>query len=146
MHLNKVRSIFILLSISTAPTANAQYSIGSWKDHLPYNNAFSICHYSNNIYIATENGLFIKESEDNSIRKLNKTTGLSDVGISAVENNENHLVIGYLNGNIDVIENRDIYIIFRYLKMKPYWVRKRSITLIFIMRLPICPVPLAFLK
>ena len=109
MHLNKVRSIFILLLISTALTANAQYSIGSWKDHLPYNNAFSICHYNNNIYVATENGLFIKESEDNSIRKLNKTKGLSDVGISAVENNENHLVIGYLNGNIDVIENRDIY-------------------------------------
>lgn len=109
MHQNKVRSIFILLLISTALIARAQYSIGSWKDHLPYNNAFSICHYNNNIYLATENGLFTKESADNSIRKLNKTKGLSDVGITAIENNENHLVIGYLNGNVDVIEERDIY-------------------------------------
>lgn len=104
-----MRSIVILLLISAALTAKAQYSIGSWKDHLPYNNAFSICHYNNNIYLATENGLFIKETADNSIRKLNKTNGLSDVGITAVENNENQLVIGYLNGNIDVIEKTDIH-------------------------------------
>jgi ligand-binding sensor domain-containing protein len=104
-----VRSIVILLLISAALTAKAQYSIGSWKDHLPYNNAFSIFHYNNNIYLATENGLFIKETADNSIRKLNKTNGLSDVGITAVENNENQLVIGYLNGNIDVIEKTDIH-------------------------------------
>ena len=102
-----MRSIFILLLIS-ALTAKAQYSIGSWKDHLPYNNAFSISHYNNNIYLATENGLFIKEAEGNSIRKLNKTNGLSDVGVTAVENNENYLVIGYINGNIDVIE-KEIY-------------------------------------
>ncbi len=104
-----MRSIVILLLISAALTTKAQYSIGSWKDHLPYNNAFSICHYNNNIYLATENGLFIKETADNSIRKLNKTNGLSDVGITAVENNENQLVIGYLNGNIDVIEKTDIH-------------------------------------
>ena len=104
-----MRSIVILLLISAALTAKAQYSIGSWKDHLPYNNAFSIFHYNNNIYLATENGLFIKETADNSIRKLNKTNGLSDVGITAVENNENHLVVGYLNGNIDVIEKTDIH-------------------------------------
>ena len=104
-----MRSIVILLLISAALTAKAQYSIGSWKDHLPYNNAFSIFHYNNNIYLATENGLFIKETADNSIRKLNKTNGLSDVGITAVENNENQLVIGYLNGNIDVIEKTDIH-------------------------------------
>lgn len=104
-----MRSIVILLLISAALTTKAQYSIGSWKDHLPYNNAFSICHYNNNIYLATENGLFIKETADNSISKLNKTDGLSDVGITAVENNENQLVIGYLNGNIDVIEKTDIH-------------------------------------
>lgn len=104
-----MRSIVILLLISAALTTKAQYSIGSWKDHLPYNNAFSICHYNNNIYLATENGLFIKETADNSISKLNKTNGLSDVGITAVENNENQLVIGYLNGNIDVIEKTDIH-------------------------------------
>ena len=102
MHLNTVRNLVIILFISTALTAKAQYSIGSWKDHLPYNNAFTICHYNNDIYIATENGLYIKELSDNSSRKLNKTNGLSDVGITAIENNERHLVIGYINGNIDV--------------------------------------------
>lgn len=104
-----MRSLFILLLISAVLSAKAQYNIGSWQDHLPYNNAFSICQYNQNIYLATENGLFVKENTNNSLRKLNKTNGLSDVGITAVENNENQLVIGYLNGNIDVIDKTDIH-------------------------------------
>ncbi|MFK7953959.1 MAG: hypothetical protein AB8B73_14020 [Ekhidna sp.] len=80
-------------------------AIGTWRTHFSYNNAKIIEQTSDKLFCAAENGLFSVDLNDNSIRKLSKLDGLSDVGISAMryDSDDNVLVIGYRSGLIDLI-------------------------------------------
>lgn len=89
-------------------TAFAQ-NIGYWKDHLPYNNAIAICGYKKDLFVATEQAVFIANKANNGLQKLSKVHGLSDVGVSSLNCNGEHVVIGYSNGNIDVLEEYSVY-------------------------------------
>jgi ligand-binding sensor domain-containing protein len=84
--------------------------IGTWKDHLNYNNAFHIALLDNEVYVASDNGIFIYNKDDNSVSKLSKVNGLSDIGITAIRANEalETILVGYENGNLDVIRDRTI--------------------------------------
>ncbi len=96
----------VLLSLSFI-SANAQIAIGEWRDHLPYNRAFSVADAGQLIYTATEYSLFYYDKNDNSINRLSKVNGLSDIGISAIAFSKtyNTLVIAYTNTNIDLIKD-----------------------------------------
>ena len=82
----------------------------SWQEHLSFQNAKCIVEVENNIYCATENGLFYYNKDDYTINRLNKINGLSDVGISSLAyDKENKIVIiAYNNTNIDLIKDEDI--------------------------------------
>ena len=84
--------------------------IGTWRDYLNYNSAKHIDILGNDIYVASENGLFIYNSLENDISRISKVNGLSDVGITALAANEETelVVIGYENGNIDLIRDQTI--------------------------------------
>lgn len=97
----------LLVSIlSLACTAQ----IGTWRDHLNYNNALHLDIFESEVYVASDNGMFIFDKGDNSISKLSKVNGLSDIGISAIKINKESgtLLVGYENGNLDVIRDRTI--------------------------------------
>lgn len=81
--------------------------IGQWRDHLPYNKCIAVTEGNNNIYCATPYSVFYYDKEDNSIHRLTKVTGLSDIGVSAINYNKdlNALVIAYSNTNIDIIQD-----------------------------------------
>ena len=81
-----------------------------WQEHLSYTNAKHILEVENNIYCATESGLFYYNKEDYTINRLNKITGLSDVGISAMnyDSENNIIIISYLNTNLDLIKEDEI--------------------------------------
>lgn len=53
----------------------------------------------------SQNGIVIFNSNDQSFQKINKTNGLNDVGPSAAAfiSDENTIVVGYQNGNIDIL-------------------------------------------
>lgn len=78
---------------------------GTWKDHFSFNQAFLVEKVEGNIYVATPKGLFYYNTSDNSVNKLTKAEGLSDVGISAIAYNSNTktFLVGYQNSNIDFI-------------------------------------------
>jgi hypothetical protein len=85
-------------------------SIGQWQDHLNYTRTKSVAVAGDRIYCATENSLFYYLTTDNSLEKLSKINGLSDMGFEFISyNNEiSSLLIVYQNSNIDLIKGGKI--------------------------------------
>jgi|YNPMSStandDraft_1061717.scaffolds.fasta_scaffold00450_5 hypothetical protein len=98
----------------------SQIPIGTWRTHLSYNCAIDVAPANDVVYCLTTGGLFAFNLNDNSIRKLDKVNGLSDVTIKCIKyiKEKKSLVIGYENGNIDVIKNNRIFNISD-IKQKP---------------------------
>ena len=90
---------------------NAQdVPIGYWKDYQSYNSASYIKEAENRIYCVTNGGLFYINKKDNTINRMSKVTGLSDVGVKHVAYSEELkiTVIIYENCNIDLLKNNTI--------------------------------------
>lgn len=77
--------------------------VGDWRDHLSYRKVNQLRAIDTKIYASTDKALFIYDKEDNSLERLNTLNGLSDIDVSALDANNQHLLIGYDNGNIDII-------------------------------------------
>ena len=107
-----MKRIFLSLIILFAFVSTKGQNIPtySWQEHLSFQNAKCIVEVENNIYCATENGLFYYNKDDYTISRLNKINGLSDVGISSLAyDKENKIVIiAYNNTNIDLIKNESV--------------------------------------
>lgn len=103
-----MKKILLLIFFSFVLTASAQ-RIGVWKDHLPYKNAIALCEHNHQLFVATQNALFIANKSDNQLQRLSKVQGLSDIGVSCLNSNESCVVVGYSNGNIDVLERHVIH-------------------------------------
>ena len=99
----KLGWILILLFNSSILFAQA---VGSWHDCFSYFSIVDVCEGEDNeIIAAAKNGIFIYNTQDQQIERLNKVNQLSDVGISAVyfSKSRKELLIGYSNGNFDIV-------------------------------------------
>ncbi len=82
-------------------------AIGQWKIHSPYSTAISVAEAGDKIYCANKLSVYILDRSDNSTKTIDKTNGLSDIGITKIRYNHDLeiLLIAYDNANIDIIEN-----------------------------------------
>ncbi|TRZ74804.1 MAG: T9SS C-terminal target domain-containing protein [Bacteroidetes bacterium] len=105
---NSIISLFLFLVMITGFAQTT--GIGQWRDHLPYSHCIAVKEVGSRIYCATPYSIFYYDKEDNSIQRINKINGLSDIGISTMNYNAtyNTLVIAYTNANIDLIKNNTI--------------------------------------
>ena len=107
-----MRFIFLLLSIfSIALCVKAQnVPIGHWNEHLSYRNGVCVAEGNGKVYCATTSGIFVLNKSDNSTQRLSKVNGLSDIEATVLNFNKNNnkLLIGYKNSNIDIISNSTI--------------------------------------
>jgi len=99
---------FLILSFCFGPTVMAQNSMGNWRVHFSANNTVGVANNSNSVFMATKNGVVKFDTEDNSISDLTVTNGLSDLNISAIGDNNEVILIGYLNGNLDVLKDNEV--------------------------------------
>lgn len=101
----------LLLSFFIGSDGIAQLAIGQWRDHLSYKKGISVAQSPKYIYCATESGLFSLNREDNSMERLSKISGLSDVGVNTIRFNkhDNTLLIAYKNANIDLVRGSAVY-------------------------------------
>lgn len=93
------------------PAAAQQVGIGQWRDHLPYDYATKVEEFKAGIYCATPYSMFYYDRDYNSVHRLSKVNGLSDLGVSDISLNRELgiLVLSYSNTNVDLIlENQDI--------------------------------------
>lgn len=111
MNLLNKRTFLLIISSFVSFMLVGQIPVGSWREHLPYNNGKVIAVAENRIYCATDLALFYYDKNDNAVYKMSKINKLSDleVGYTAYSDNEKKLIIGYINGNIDIIENDTKY-------------------------------------
>ncbi len=92
------------------PVIAQQVPIGQWRDELPYTLCNSVTYAGTRIYASTPYAVFYYDREDNSVVRITKITGLSDIGISCINYNKEYktLVIAYTNANIDLIRDNTI--------------------------------------
>jgi len=97
-------SLFVLLS---SHFITAQGKIGEWTDHLDYKGARSVAIVGNQVFCASSNGLFVFNKQDNSVSKINRINGLSDINIGLLQSNQDReqLIVAYVNGNMDIIQS-----------------------------------------
>ncbi len=109
MMLRKVYSIAFLFFF-TLVAVHAQQPINTWKDYLNYSRTIDADMLGDRIYVASQNGIFIYNQNDNSMDRLNRINGLSDIGINLLRTypEKNLVFIGYINGNIDLIQGSTI--------------------------------------
>jgi len=106
----KMRIFLLITFLLGGHIVHSQDAIGTWKDHLNYSNASDLDILGDRVYVSSGNAIFVLNTSDNSISRLNRVTGLSDVGISTVRANQEFdmLIVGYINGNLDIIQNNTI--------------------------------------
>jgi len=107
--MKKIVCLFVIIAFCFGFSARSQNALKSfqWRDHLPYNKAYSVTHQGNKIYAVTNECIMVYNKDDNAYQKLSKVNGLSDIEPTIVKNNpyNNTLVIAYNNSNIDIIKN-----------------------------------------
>jgi ligand-binding sensor domain-containing protein len=103
-------SVLLLCLFNGFFSAAQEIGIGQWREHLPYYEGISVTEAENRIYCATRYSIFYFDKTDNSLMRLNKVTGLSDIGISTINYHSSlqTLVIAYSNTNIDLIRDNTI--------------------------------------
>ena len=105
-----IRVQIILTLILCSQLIQAQLAVGTWRDHLPYEETIDVVVGSEIVFAATPFSVFSFSTVDNSIELYSKTNGLAESSITAINFLEplNTLVIGYENGNVDLIQNGTI--------------------------------------
>ncbi|MFM7731611.1 MAG: two-component regulator propeller domain-containing protein [Flavobacteriales bacterium] len=97
--------VFVFLFVAWGENAWTQFSIGTWRDHLPYQKCIDVCEAGDLVYTATPYALFTFDRRDDAINRISKANGLSDVGITALEYDPTTqwVIVGYQNGNVDLL-------------------------------------------
>ncbi|MBN1198231.1 MAG: hypothetical protein JXA23_02685, partial [Bacteroidales bacterium] len=109
----KIRPYFFVL-LSLFPFALSglaqETPIGLWRDQLPYYQVISVTEAENYIYSATPYAIFTLDRDDNSVQRMSKINGLSDIGITCIDYNKitKTVVLTYSNANIDLINNLEV--------------------------------------
>jgi ligand-binding sensor domain-containing protein len=104
----RIKSVFIIVFLlGNMPCLKAQdIPIGTWQDHLSYNNGVSVTYGNGVAYCASQSAIFSYDNGEKTIERLNLISGLSDIEVSSIKFNpyNNKLILGYKNGNIDIID------------------------------------------
>lgn len=104
----RIKSVFIIVFLlGNMPCLKAQdIPIGTWQDHLSYNNGVSVTYGNGVAYCASQSAIFSYDNVEKTIERLNLISGLSDIEVSSIKFNpyNNKLILGYKNGNIDIID------------------------------------------
>jgi len=100
----------MLLILSPDKLIGQGIAVQQWRDHLPFNNLISVTRSANKVYAASYYGIFTYDTEDNSISKLTKVNGLTDMGISKISYSTTNdlLLIAYQNANLDIVQGGKI--------------------------------------
>jgi len=100
----------LLLLLFGTNELQAQIPVGGWRDHFPYIQAIAVVKTQDKVFCSTPYALFYYNLEDNSVEKLSRSNGLSDIGTCALAYSEEKdlLLVAYENANLDFIQGNSI--------------------------------------
>ena len=101
---------FVLLMITAGHTWSQSLSIGSWQTHMAYAQAIDVFETKQHLTVVSNFGVFNLDTKDSSLTVLSKLDGLTEVEIScaAYDPQNDAVIIGYKNTNIDIIKSNTI--------------------------------------
>ena len=110
MNLFKKVPFLVVCFLLVFRSFSQQIGIGDWRDELPYYMVISVTEGDGKIYAATFFALFYLDKEDNTVQRVTKINGLSDIGISRINYSKEYhtLVVAYENANIDIFKDNSI--------------------------------------
>lgn len=104
-----IKKIYIfLLCLSSISTFSQDFS-ALWEGHFSYYNIKDVAKGNNKIYAASDNAIFIINSQTNELDELTTINGLSGELISTIYYSDAYelLIIGYENGLIEIAFEND---------------------------------------
>jgi len=96
--------VAVSLMLGGISPAWTQVPVGQWRTHLPYTRATCLEVSPEEIWCGTENGLFLYDKEDQSVRIRSRIDGMNDQHILSLRYSDLYqtMVIGYASGRIDL--------------------------------------------
>jgi len=81
--------------------------IGDWSIHLNYTNINTATSINGLVYIGTQSGLFLYDSNENSLTTFSKLDGLNGHNVQSLAHDpiRETILIGYKDGNIDILKD-----------------------------------------
>ncbi|MBI2280903.1 MAG: hypothetical protein HYU68_09480 [Bacteroidetes bacterium] len=131
----KIISHFLIsLLFFTIDLRAQEIPIGTWQDHLSYNNSVSVTYGNDVVYCASESAIFSYDTKEKTIERLNLITGLSDIEITQIRFNtyNNKLIVAYKNGNIDIIDQNKKVTNLSFIKINSSITGGKSVNHIFL--------------
>lgn len=97
----------IVLFLPASGLFAGDIAVGHWRHHLPNNEISMLAETNSHIIGGTPYGMVAFNKADNSMKRINKVDGLNDFGLSSIhwDAQEEVLLIGYENGNLDLMRN-----------------------------------------
>ncbi len=104
------QALFFITVLISATSFSQRNTVGTFFDHLPYNQGQEIELLGPKVYCQSGPGLFSYDTEDESIERLNTISGLTEMGVSCISAHapSGTLVIGYQSGGLDFIRGNKI--------------------------------------
>ncbi|MCK5907076.1 MAG: hypothetical protein KAG37_05760, partial [Flavobacteriales bacterium] len=95
----------ILLILTFFSTISLAQNNSKWSDHLSYNETSDLCSWGSKVIVSSEFGVFIFDTDDNSLIKFSKINGLQGDRITSIKAlvNDNAFVVGYETGSFSII-------------------------------------------
>ena len=121
----KKLQIILLASIISIVT-EAQLQVGTWRDHFSFKQGLLVDDGNDKVYVSSNNGIFWYSKQNETIGKITRVNGLSDVGVTAIKylSTSKTLLVGYENGNLDLVFEREV-VNLPYVLDKPMMGSKR---------------------
>lgn len=84
-----------------------QIKLGQWRTHLPYQYCILAEATDDRVFSSTTGGLFTYNLMDNSVEKLSKIDGFSDIAVTTMRwsSDLRTLILAYQNSNIDILRD-----------------------------------------
>ena len=100
--------VCVLFSLFSAKAQDV--GISEWRYHIPYQQGLAIADAGSYVYCASELGMYYFSKIDNSVNRVTRIQGLSDIGITDIAHNsdEDIVIVAYANGNIDLILGEEV--------------------------------------
>ena len=85
-------------------------ALGQWRAHLPFLKTKAVALAGDEVFCASDRGMFSFNKSDNSVSPMSKITGLSELDVSAIGHDDQSgaTVIAYENANVDLIISQHI--------------------------------------
>lgn len=100
----------LLISLNASLVAQSNFGVGQWRLHSIFGSVKNVVKANNRVYAQSKSALYYYDINEQSLVELSKVDGLSSNQFASIgfDASSNTLVIGYIDGNIDLVSGNEI--------------------------------------